>query len=109
LSLQQLEIESATKRLIELRERIKNSSSLRASRATAEDQALEAISQSCLTVSHQLLSKLNKLRIEGGEKHRGYKSFRQALKSVWAKKSIDGMAARLAAFEEKWMIMFWYH
>jgi len=66
-----------------------------------QDQALEAITRSCLTLSQRLLSKLNKLRIIGGEKHRRYKSFRQALKSVWAKRGVDGMAARLAALRRE--------
>jgi hypothetical protein len=52
-------------------------------------------------MSNQLLAKLNKLKVEDGQKHRGYKSFRQALKSVWAKGSIDEMAARLNAFRRE--------
>jgi hypothetical protein len=98
--LQQVEMEAAIKRLIELSERIKTAP-LQKSGLVVQDQALASICQGCTTISNQLLAKLNKLKIEDGEKHRGYRSFRQALKSVWAKGSIDEMAARLKAFRSE--------
>jgi hypothetical protein len=98
--LQQVEMEAAVKRLIELSERIKTAPS-RNRGSIAQDQALTSICQGCATISNQLLAKLNKLKLQDSVKHRGYKSFRQALKSVWAKGSIDEMAARLIAFRRE--------
>jgi hypothetical protein len=98
--LQQVEMESAIKRLIELSERIK-AAPLPNRDSTAQDEALPSICQGCITVSNQLFAKLNKLKIEDGTQHRRYKSFCQALKSVWAKGPIDEMAARLYAFRRE--------
>ena len=98
--IQQVEMEAAIKRLIELSERIKTAPP-RKRGSIAQDQVLTSICQGCITISIQLLAKLNKLKIEDGVKHRGYKSFRQALKSVWARGSIDEMAARLDAFRRE--------
>jgi hypothetical protein len=97
---QQVEMEAAIKRLIELSERIKTFPQ-QTGLFIAEDQALASICQGCITMSNQLLAKLNKLKIEDGTQHRRYKSFRQALKSVCAKRSIDDMAARLNAFQRE--------
>jgi SMC interacting uncharacterized protein involved in chromosome segregation len=98
--IQQVEMEAAIKRLVELSEKIKTAPP-RNRESIAQDQALTSICQGCITVSNQLLGKLKKLKVEDGVKHRGYKSFRQALKSVWAKASIDEMAARLNAFRRE--------
>jgi hypothetical protein len=96
--LPQVEIEFATKRLVELSGRIETSVSLQTGpnpSAIMEDRALRDICQACLSLSNQLLSKLNTLKVADGQRNRGYKSFRQALKSVWSKREIDDLAERL--------------
>ena len=45
--------------------------------------------------------RLDKLRIEDGAKKRRWKSFRQALQSVWSKSSIDVIAKRLESFRKE--------
>ncbi|KAE9374106.1 hypothetical protein N431DRAFT_371507, partial [Stipitochalara longipes BDJ] len=105
--LQQVEIEDATRRLVELSERIKTSTNLQANPDSSietdrtENQTLAAICKGCLAVSNQLLSKLQTLKVTDGQKHRGYKSFRQALKGVWSKGAIDNLAKRLSAFRDE--------
>jgi hypothetical protein len=86
--LQQVEIEDATKRLVELSKRINISMHPQSNPDPSmemdemENQALVVICQGCLSVSKLLLSKLDTLKVAEGQKHRGFKSFRQALKSV---------------------------
>jgi hypothetical protein len=102
LPVQQIEAALAAKRLTELSERVKISRQVesRGSRGVStDDQALEAICEGCISVSKELLSKLNKLKVEGGQKYRKFKSFRQALKSVWSKEAVNEAAQRLKAFQ----------
>jgi hypothetical protein len=86
--LQQVEIEDATRRLVELSKRINISMHPQSNPGPSmeidemENQALVVICQGCLSVSKLLLSKLDTLKVAEGQKHRGFKSFRQALKSV---------------------------
>jgi hypothetical protein len=92
-SSQQIEVEAATKRLVELSARIK---------AGAEDQTLQAVCDGCVSVSQILLAKLEKLKVrDGGQSLRKYKSFRQALKSVWSKGSLDDIAKRLKTYQNE--------
>jgi hypothetical protein len=105
--LQQVEIEEATRRLVDLSERIKTSTHLQTNpdpsieTDVTENEALVTICQGCLSVSNQLLSKLNALKVADGQKHRGYKSFRQALKSVWSKGAVDDLAKQLNSFRDE--------
>jgi hypothetical protein len=91
-SSQQIEVEAATKRLVELSARIK---------AGAEDQTLQAVCDGCVSVSRTLLAKLEKLKVRDGQSLRKYKSFRQALKSVWSKGSLDDIAKRLKTYQNE--------
>lgn len=102
-SLQQVEAESAIKRLLELSGRIKASSRLETQIPPIvwEDQALQAICDGCILVSNELLQKLEKLKVQDGQKFRRYKSFRQALKSVWSKGAVDDIVIRLDAFRKE--------
>jgi hypothetical protein len=102
--IQQIKAESATKRLVELSGRIKESAALENQNtgcASQEDQALQVICDGCVSVSNELLSKLEKLKVKDGQKHRKYKSFRQALKSVWSEGAVDDVANRLSAFRKE--------
>jgi uncharacterized protein with PIN domain len=91
-SSQKIEVESATKRLVDLSAKI---------REGAEDQALQTVCDGCISVSQTLLAKLEKLKVQDGQSLRKYKSFRQALKSVWSKGSLDDVAKRLKAYQEE--------
>jgi hypothetical protein len=97
--LQQIEAESAIKRLVELSGRIKSPSKLGVQGTT--DDALQAICDGFISVSNELLSKLEKLKVQDGQKFRRYNSLRQALKSVWSKGSMEDVANRLNAFRKE--------
>jgi hypothetical protein len=60
------------------------------------DQALEKVCEECIAVSKELVEKLEKLKIPGRHPLKKWKSFRQALKSVWSKEKIEEVAQRLA-------------
>jgi hypothetical protein len=62
------------------------------------DRILEDICRGCLDVSKELIPRLEKLKVMGGS-HRKWKSFRQALKSVWSKESIREIRERLLAYQ----------
>lgn len=62
----------------------------RLSCATKDKQALEDLSTNCTMVANEVVSRLNKLKVANNAKHRKWKSFRQALKSVWSKEELDG-------------------
>lgn len=102
LQIQHAEAATAARRVTELGERIKLARQVeRPGMTDADEQALEVICEGCISVSKELLSKLEKLKVGGGSKHRMFKSFRQALKSVWSKEAVDEIARRLEAFQRE--------
>jgi hypothetical protein len=66
---------------------------------SADECTLEAICDGCISISKGLIMKLEKLRVGDGRRYRTFKSFRQALKSIWSKEAVDEMAQRLKAFQ----------
>jgi hypothetical protein len=64
------------------------------------DQILEEICKGCVDVSKQLLTRMEKLKVKD-TKHRKWKSFRQALKTVWSKEGIREIQEKLAGFERQ--------
>jgi hypothetical protein len=67
----------------------------------AQRVRLGEICQECAELSKILVSKLVKLKVPKGTDHRRWKSFRQALKSVWSKAAIDSMASRLRELRQE--------
>jgi hypothetical protein len=103
-SIHHFESELATKRLVELSRTIKTSLHIETKAPSAflvEEQALEAICNGCISASNELLSRFEKLKLRDGRKCRRYKSFRQALKSVWSKGAIDEIAKRLENYRKE--------
>lgn len=81
-------------RLKDLAETLKKSQTLS---AEAQNQSrLRKILDECDAVSKELLRNLHQLKAPENTTHRKWKSFRQALKSVWSKAEVDRMAGRLA-------------
>jgi hypothetical protein len=68
---------------------------------TREEQALEDLASQCSALATKLLECLEKLEVEQNVKNRKWKSFRQALKSVWSKEALDGMAATLSEYRNQ--------
>jgi hypothetical protein len=62
----------------------------------ADDFALNAICRDCSQIAAKLHQKLSRLAASGSVTR--FKSYRQALKSVWAKDAIDVLACRLKLF-----------
>jgi hypothetical protein len=61
------------------------------------DQHLETMCNECVTVSQELVDKLETLKVPGDHPYKKWKSFRQALKSVWSKEKIEAIAERLCS------------
>ena len=103
------EAETATKRLQDLADSLKQSiekvpqpkrAPTSSAHKTLKDQyrqemRLRAICEECERMSTELLVRLRQLKVPKGENHRRWRSFRQALKSVWSKKGVDEMAGKL--------------
>jgi hypothetical protein len=68
---------------------------------SSDSKALQAICARCLELSTDLLSRLSEIKVDEKQKARGWKSFRQALKSVCSKDKIDGIAGKLLACREE--------
>jgi hypothetical protein len=98
-----VECESATRRLVELTKQITNSltdlGSLGA--LSLDSQALQKICENCVELSNELLSRRADLHVDETHKARKWKSFRQALKTVWSKKNIDDISGRLRACKDE--------
>jgi hypothetical protein len=97
MQIQQVEAATAARRLVDLSESIKVSRQVERPRTEdgSAEVALEVICEGCISVSKELLSKLEKLKVEKCQKYRKFKSFRQALKSVCSKDAVDEIARRL--------------
>lgn len=70
-----------------------------AANTSATELELRQICEMCKSTATELLSKLQEVKVTG--KHRGWKSFRQALKSVLTKDAVDDIARRLAMFRHQ--------
>lgn len=64
-----------------------------------DDRALHELSTAANEVAAQLLQKMNKAKVQG--RFRRWKSLRQAVKSVWSKPEVDGMATRLTTIKDQ--------
>jgi hypothetical protein len=100
--LENVEIEAASKRLSDMVTTLQTGKPAqgysRGQTISPSDRILEDICQGCLDVSQGLIPRLEKLKVMDGS-HRKWKSFRQALKSVWSKESIREIRERLVAYQ----------
>jgi hypothetical protein len=88
-----IECETATARIVELTERIKSSTNKVG--FGPQEKAIEAICLTCSDVSSELLARLHKLRLQPGIREWKWKSFRQALKTIWLKEDMNILEKRL--------------
>lgn len=93
--------EVATKRLVDLVDKLRDPLVSGSSERSIESQELELICNKCVAISNELLGRLDKLRVQDRENHRKWKSFRQALKSVWSKDGIEAIRKQLAACKDE--------
>ena len=68
-------------------------------RLTTDEQALCDLCKGCIDVSQELKKALEKLTGQG--KPGRFRSFRQALKSVWSKDDIDNLERRVKMYKEE--------
>ena len=68
-------------------------------RIAKRDRALYDLCSKCRNAGNELLDHLVALKVDGS--HRKWKSFRQALKSVWSEDALNDMEKRLATFREE--------
>jgi hypothetical protein len=105
VSAAQVDAESATVRLLDFSKRLQQSLSLEddfqgsLGNLASEKQILESICNRCINLSNELLSQFKKLEVRKDEKHRKWKSFRSALKSVWSKEEIEVVARNLKSYQ----------
>jgi hypothetical protein len=101
-SFSQVEAEIATRRLIDLSQRLKISFQKQDDQDTVvkPDGPLKSLCNNCIALSEELLAKFEKLKVQKGQKHRKFESLRHALKSVWSENAINNIAKRLNAYKE---------
>jgi hypothetical protein len=66
-----------------------------------EENALQTMSEECDKIAEELLRRLEGLKVKSHAKQRGWKSLRQALKSVWSKEELDELSERLFLFRDQ--------
>jgi hypothetical protein len=64
-----------------------------------EDRALYDLCSKCQNLGEELLSHFAALKVNGT--HRKWKSFRQALRSVWSEEALNEIEKRLAVFRNE--------
>ena len=101
--LDHIECGNATRRLIELTNGVRISwrELERLGDLSPDAKALEAICCVCVKLSGELLSRLEKVRLDEKSTSRKWKSFRQALKTVCMKDGVDSLARRIADCREE--------
>lgn len=93
-----MELELIHNDLNELTKGLKGSTGLNKQSLTADEAALRRLAASCHTVAVELLNVVKTLKIDNNSNHRKWRSFRQAIKSVWKQSDIDNLQTRLAEF-----------
>ncbi|CZR62563.1 uncharacterized protein PAC_12460 [Phialocephala subalpina] len=88
-----IDIETATNRLILLNNKIKDSAT------TAGDQSLESLCKSCSTVTIELLAALDKVKVRGKQQKR--ESISKALQTIYGKEKINKLERQLAEFRQE--------
>ncbi|PMD34239.1 hypothetical protein L207DRAFT_138175 [Hyaloscypha variabilis F] len=96
--IENVELQEATIRLQQLSRNFDKSldQSLSQGLSAQNDESIQKICGECKAVSKELVEKLERLKVPEGHPHKKWKSFRQALKSVWTKERIEDIAQRLS-------------
>jgi hypothetical protein len=96
------ELELITSDLIQIVNQIPRSLSLGSSQsATDEEVALQKLCKASFDIADELLARLKELKVPSGHKHKMWKSFHEALKSVWKEEDMKSMVKRLSAVREE--------
>jgi len=97
-----LELEVITNQLSQLTKKIRHSDIPSDEKDLGdEEKSLQIMSHECSKIADELLKRLEKLKVKSDAKHRGWKSLRQALKSVWSKEELNELSERLDRFRNQ--------
>ena len=88
------ELENAAQTLLSLDGNVEHSLQSKGRATSANDQELRRLGQNCHLISLELLTTLDKLRV-AGSKHRKWRSFQQAFKSVLSNDEINDLLRRM--------------
>jgi hypothetical protein len=103
-----LRLKRTTKALVDRRGNVRkalNVDSLRPPLAISDAEAdLLELCENCLKVGQKLGDRLASLEVKEGEKHRRWKSIRQALKSEWGKNEVNEVRDSLAGCKSELML-----
>jgi hypothetical protein len=90
------ETETVTIRLQEMADQLENLDLSSTTHGLDDNERrLGEICSECSQITKQLVKRLGGLKVPRETHNRKWKSFRQALKSVWSKREIDDMATKL--------------
>jgi hypothetical protein len=95
-----LELEVVTNDLSRLAESLRNDG-ISTGTMSEEETSLQTMCDECSKIAEELLRRLEKLEVKSDAKQRGWKSLRQALKSVWNKEELDELSERLMHFRDQ--------
>lgn len=92
---------AVSSRLLELSKRLlqAHNASVTLREVSPAEHALRDIAVECATQANEFADAIDQLG--NGGSHRKWKSFRQAVKSVWSKKEIDARLARLNRLQQE--------
>lgn len=95
-----IDLQMVTKDLRDINGRLQTSAEQRRDQHSfkRDKSALVHLVQGCNKVTEEMIGRLSKL---SGAKHKSWDSFRLALKSLWTRKEIEAIAARLESYRDQ--------
>ncbi|KAF4637877.1 hypothetical protein G7Y89_g222 [Cudoniella acicularis] len=60
-----------------------------------DDLALDDLCRRCHFIVKKLISRLDRLKVQGSSSHRNWESFKKALRASWSREEMDSLAAQL--------------
>jgi hypothetical protein len=99
-----IDLGTVTESLVSLNRRVQNRARrVRAYAVSEDEQALGVLTEECKQIGETLVAALQNARVQGA--HRGWKSMRQALKSVLGRDGIEELYDRLKQYREQIVVV----
>ena len=99
-----IELDAIARNLVSLNQRVRNRSTNVSAQLTSEDEeALAAMMETCSKIGEELIAAIHKAKVQGI--HKGWKSVRQALKSVLGLDKIQDLYNRLTQYREQIVVI----
>jgi len=80
---------------------VNSNTSIQTRPTNAVDSQIHRLATACEELAHEFLSVIRNLKVDPNTKHRKWKSFRQALKSLGKNAHLEELRSRLAGFREE--------